>query len=118
LDRVDFRRGKDGEGRIQFVFTGEGVGADLREFGNRIQLELANVRVPERNAKRLDVTDFATPVQFVDVKPLGDSGARVEIGTSGSVETLAYQTGNQYVVEITQTREVTAAERRLKAPEY
>jgi type IV pilus assembly protein PilQ len=118
LARVDFRRGKDGEGRIQFVFTGEGVGADLRELGNRIQLELANVRVTEANARRLDVTDFATPVQYVDVKAIGDSGARVEIGTSGTVETLAYQTGNEYIVEIKQKREDTAAERRNMPPEY
>jgi type IV pilus assembly protein PilQ len=118
LDRVDFRRGKDGEGRIQFVFTGENVAADMRELGNRLQLELANVRVPERNARRLDVTDFATPVQFVDIKPVGDSGARIEIGTSGSVETLAYQTGSEYVVEVAPKREVSAAERRNRPPEY
>lgn len=118
LDRVDFRRGKDGEGRIQFVFAGENVAADMREFGNRLQLELANVRVPARNARRLDVTDFATPVQFVDIKPVGDSGARIEIGTSGSVETLAYQTGSEYVVEVAPKREPTAAERRNRPPEY
>lgn len=118
LDRIDFRRGDDGEGRVQFVFTGEDVGADLREFGNRLQLELVNVRVPERNARRLDVTDFATPVQFVDVKPVGDSGARVEIGTTGPIETLAYQTGSEYVIEIARKSEETAAQRRLKAPEY
>lgn len=118
LDRVDFRRGKDGEGRVQFVFKGEGVGADMREFGNRLQLELSNVRVPERNIRRLDVTDFATPVQFVDIKPIGDSGARIEIGTSGAIETLAYQTGNEYVVEVTHKREISAAERRLAPPEY
>jgi type IV pilus assembly protein PilQ len=118
LDRIDFRRGKDGEGRIQFVFTGEGVGADLREMGNRLQLELVNVSVPERNQRRLDVNDFATPVQFVDVKALGDSGARIEIGTNGPIETLAYQTGNQYVVEIAQKREQTASERRNAPPDY
>lgn len=118
LDRVDFRRGANGEGRLQLVFTGESVGADMREFGNRLQLELANVRVPERNIRRLDVTDFATPVQFVDIRAVGDSGARIEIGTSGAIQTLAYQTGNQYVVEVAEKREPTAAERRLKAPEY
>ena len=118
LDRIDFRRGKDGEGRIQFVFSGEGVGADLREMGNRLQLELVNVSVPERNQRRLDVNDFATPVQFVDVKALGDSGARIEIGTNGPIETLAYQTGNQYVVEIAQKREQTASERRNQPPDY
>ncbi|MBX3726846.1 MAG: type IV pilus secretin PilQ family protein [Xanthomonadales bacterium] len=118
LDRVDFRRGSNGEGRLQLVFTGESVGADMREFGNRLQLELANVRVPERNIRRLDVTDFATPVQFVDIRAVGDSGARIEIGTSGAIQTLAYQTGNQYVVEVAEKREPTAAERRLKTPEY
>ena len=118
LDRIDFRRGKDGEGRVQFVFSGEGIGADMRQFGNRLQLELSNVRVPERNIRRLDVTDFATPVQFVDIKPIGDSGARIEIGTTGAVETLAYQTGNEYVVEVVQKREISAIERRLTPPDY
>lgn len=118
LERVDFRRGSDGEGRIQFVFSGEGVGADMRELGNRLQLELANVRVPERNIRRLDVTDFATPVQFVDIKPIGDSGARIEIGVTGQFETLAYQSGAEYVVEVAQKRELSAAERRQRPPEY
>lgn len=118
LDRIDFRRGKDGEGRIQFVFTGENAAADMRQLGNRLQVEMSNVHVPARNARRLDVTDFATPVQFVDVKPVGDSGARVEIGFSGSVDTLAYQTGNEYVIEVAPKRELSAAERRARPPEY
>ncbi len=118
LDRIDFRRGSDGEGRIELVFSGEGVGADMRDIGNRIELELANVRVPERNQRRLDVGDFATPVQSIDVRAVGDSGARLEIATSGTVETLAYQTGTRYVIEVAPKREPTAVERRNKAPEY
>ncbi len=118
LDRVDFRRGKDGEGRIELSFSGEGAAVDLREMGNRLQLELVNVAVPERNARRLDVADFATPVQSVNVRRAGDSGASIEVATSGDIETLAYQTGNQYVIEVAQKRQQTAAERRLKEPEY
>ncbi|MCK9489712.1 MAG: type IV pilus secretin PilQ [Xanthomonadales bacterium] len=118
LESIDFRRGRDGEGRIELVFTGEGVGADMRDIGNRLQLELANVRVPERNQRRLDVGDFATPVQSIDVRAIGDSGARLEITTTGAVDTLAYQTGTRYVIEVAAKREPTAVERRSKAPDY
>jgi type IV pilus assembly protein PilQ len=99
LDNVDFRRTPEGAGRVVLQFSGEGAAADMRTEGDRIVVDLANVQVPEALAQRLDVTDFATPVQTIESRRNG-SGGRVVIAGAGDFESLAYQTGNEYVVEV------------------
>src|SRR5690606_30618709 len=99
LDNVDFRRTPEGAGRVVLQFDGEGAAADMRTEGDRIVVDLANVHVPEALAQRLDVTDFATPVQFIESRRNG-AGGRVVIVGAGDFESLAYQTGNEYVIEV------------------
>ena len=103
VKNVDFRRGKQGEGRIIIDFTGDGANADLKSEGGKLVVDVYNAKVPANVAQRMDVIDFATPVQSVDVKPRSN-GARIEIGTVGEFEQLAYQAGNQFVVEISPKR--------------
>lgn len=91
LANVDFRRGKSGEGRVLLTFAGDGAMADVRREGNKVVVELANVQVPAAQQQRLDVTDFATPVESIQTTPRG-SGARMEIAVAGDFEQLAYQT--------------------------
>ena len=114
---VDFRRGKGGEGRVILNFSGEGAATDLRREGNRLVIDVSNVALPADQAERLDVTDFATPVQSVEVRAR-PNGARVEIAVEGAFEQLAYQTGGEYVVEISPVRVESAAELALKEPTY
>ncbi|MCE3001287.1 MAG: type IV pilus secretin PilQ [Xanthomonadaceae bacterium] len=114
---VDFRRGKNGEGRIIVTFTSDGVAADLSRQGSNVAVELRNVALPPQFAQRLDVTDFATPVETVETRAT-PNGARMEIRVNGDFEQLAYQTGAEYVVEIAPKRVESEAEKALKEPEY
>jgi len=99
VSNIDFRRGKNGEGRIIVTFTGEGVGADLQRQGDKLGLDFYNVRLPVQLAQHLDVLDFATPVQSIETRTKG-SGAHIDIVATAPFEQLAYQSGNQYVVEV------------------
>jgi len=117
ISNVDFRRGKNGEGRVIVSFTSDGVAADLRKQGERVIVELRNVALPPQFAQRLDVTDFATPVESIETRSL-PNGVRMEIVAAGAFEQLAYQTGSEYVIEISPVRVETEAEKLMKEPEY
>jgi type IV pilus assembly protein PilQ len=99
VSNIDFRRGSDGSGRIVVELTDAKVPADLRQEGGRIVVNFAKTSLPENLMQRLDVTDFATPVNSVDAMRAGDS-ARLVIQASGDYEQLAYQSDNIYTIEI------------------
>ncbi len=109
ISNVDFRRGTHGEGRIIVTFSGEGAGADLQRTGDKLSLNFYNVRLPPQLAQRLDVMDFATPVQFIETRGKGN-GAHMDISATGNFEQLAYQAGNQYIVEIAPKKEDVKAD--------
>ncbi len=97
--KVDFKRGDDGAGRLIVQFDGQGAIPDLRTQGNSVVVDVGNARLPANLQKPMNVTDFATPVQRIDAKPSG-AGTQLVLSTGGAVESLAYQSGNEYVVEI------------------
>lgn len=99
VSSIDFRRGKDGGGRVVIGFSGPGTAVDLKQEGDHIIVNLLDMSLPPRLAQRLDVLDFATPVQYIETHRKGN-GARVEISAKQPYEQLAYQTGNEYVVEV------------------
>ncbi|HEY9143015.1 MAG TPA: type IV pilus secretin PilQ [Arenimonas sp.] len=100
---IDFRRGENGSGRVILKFSGDGAAADMRNEGNRLVVDVANASIPEALRRRLDVTDFATPVKSLE--PNANAGStRLVIHTNGAVDSMAYQTGNEYVVEVTPKR--------------
>lgn len=99
ISNVDFRRGSDGSGRIVVEMTDSKVAADLRQEGGRIVVNFDNTALPAALMQRLDVTDFATPVNSVDVLRVGN-GARLVIAATGDYEQLAYQSDNIYTIEI------------------
>ncbi len=70
-------------------------------------VDVGNARLPANLQKPLNVVDFATPVQRIDAKPSG-AGTQLVLSTGGAVESLAYQSGNEYVVEIS-ARQAPAA---------
>lgn len=106
---IDFRRTPQGTGRIILTLAGEGAASDMRVDGQRVQIDLAGVFLPEKMAERLDVSDFATPVQSVQLSRSA-SGTRLDISINGRFEPLAYQTGNEFVVEIDPIQQVVTAE--------
>jgi len=115
IKNVDFRRGKQGEGRVLIDFSGDGANADLKTEGGKLVIDVYNAKLSANVAQRMDVVDFATPVQSVDVKARGN-GSRIELGVVGDYEQLAYQAGNQFVVEISPKREVENKKKNASDP--
>ena len=99
VSNVDFRRGANGSGRIVMRFSGDGAAADMRVEGSRVMIDVTNAMIPANLTKHMDVSDFATPVQSIDSREQA-GGTRLVINTGGGFDASAYQTGNEYVVEI------------------
>ena len=100
ISNIDFQRGANGSGRVLINFSGSGANANMHRQNGNIAVDIANAQLPAAQAQRLNVLDFATPVQSISPKSTAN-GAHVDIAFSGDVETSSYQTGNQYVVEVT-----------------
>lgn len=99
VDSIDFKRGQDGAGRLVVHFTGDGAMPDLRKQGSTVVVDVGNARLPANLGKTLDVSDFATPVQRVSPRAAG-AGTQLVLDTSGAYDAMAYQTGREYIVEI------------------
>jgi len=99
LREIDFRRGPDGVGRVVVELPSDQVGVDIRQQGQNVVLEFARTSVPERLRRRLDVSDFGTPVQMVTTTQVGDR-VRMVVQPRGSWEHSAYQTDRQFVLEV------------------
>ena len=96
---IAFRRGKDGEARITVDLSDANAGIDIRQQGQNLVVDFVKVSVPEGLRKRLDVTDFATPVVSLATIQQG-ANARMTITPRGLWEHNAYQTDNQFVIEV------------------
>lgn len=96
---LGFRRGKEGEGRITVDLSDASTGIDIRQTGGSLVVDFAKTALPEHLRKRLDVTDFATPITTFTASQLGDS-ARITISPRGLWEHNAYQTDTQFVIEV------------------
>jgi len=107
VTKVDFKRGDDGAGRLILQFDGQGASPDLRTQGNSVVVDMGNATLPAELQRPLNVVDFATPVQRIDAKPSGH-GSQLVLSTQGAFESLAYQSGNEYVVEISPRQEQSA----------
>lgn len=99
LRDVDFRRGKNGEGRIQVDLSDPGIGIDIRQQGTTLIVDFLKTALPRNLQRKLDVVDFATPVQGVDTFVQGDN-VRMVIEPKGLWEHAAYQTDNKFIVEV------------------
>jgi type IV pilus assembly protein PilQ len=99
LRDVDFRRGKAGEGRVVVELSDTSTGIDIRQQGQTLVVDFLKTTLPENLRKRLDVTDFATPVTVVSTFQQGDN-TRMVIEPKGLWEHNAYQTDTQFVVEV------------------
>ncbi|MBO3706389.1 MAG: type IV pilus secretin PilQ [Candidatus Accumulibacter sp.] len=96
---VTFRRGKDGEGRITVDLTDANAGIDIRHEGKNLVVDFVRVAVPPALRRKLDVTDFATPVLTVNTIQKGGD-ARMTITPRGLWEHNAYQSDTQFVIEV------------------
>ena len=96
---ITFRRGKEGEARITVDLNDPNAGIDIRQQGQNLIIDFVKVNVPDSLRKRLDVTDFATPVISLNTIQQG-ANARMTISPKGLWEHNAYQTDNQFVIEV------------------
>ena len=114
INNVDFRRGEDGTGRIVINLSSPNIPINLREQGGRILVDFANTSIPNNLSKRWDVVDFATPVQIFETFADGkDTKLIISPDSSKEFEHLAYQSDNQYVVEVREIPEEIIQERKI-----
>ena len=104
---VDFRRGAGGTGRVIVKLSDPHTPASLRQLGNQIVVDFAGAEIASNLARRYDAGDFATPVSGFDIVRVGD-GVRLAISATGDFEHLAYQSDDQYVVEVQPARKAAA----------
>jgi type IV pilus assembly protein PilQ len=99
LREIDFRRGSDGAGRVIVSLPSTQVGVDIRQQGQSLVVEFLRSTLPDALRRRLDVTDFGTPVQSVSTFQSGDR-VRMVVEPRGAWEHSAYQSDNQFVLEV------------------
>jgi type IV pilus assembly protein PilQ len=110
LRAIDFRRSADGAGRVVVKLSDPHTHINLHQVGNQIVVDFGDAGVPANLVRRYDATDYGTPVNSFDVSRVGN-GARIAISANGDYEQLAYQSDDQYVVE------VAPRHKTLNAPE-
>jgi type IV pilus assembly protein PilQ len=104
---IDFRRSTDGAGRIMVRLTDPHTHINLRQVGNQIVVDF-DADLPKNIARRYDASDFGTPISSFDATRTG-TGTRIAINATGDYEQLAYQSDDQYVVEIQKQHKAAAA---------
>ncbi|MEY6431553.1 type IV pilus secretin PilQ [Thioalkalicoccus limnaeus] len=107
LREIDFRRGPAGEGRVLIRLPSAGTRVAMREEASRVIVDIADTALPQRLLRRLDVTDFATPVVAVESRPRGRH-VEVNIEATADYDYMAYQTDDLLTLEF---RALTPAEK-------
>ena len=99
LRDMDFRRGQHGEGRVVVDLPHSQVAVDVRQVGSNIVVDFLNMGLPEAMRKRLDVSDFGTPVTLITTAPQNDN-VRMTIEANGLWEQSVYQSDTQLVIDV------------------
>jgi type IV pilus assembly protein PilQ len=99
LNNVDFARGKNGEGRIIVDLSDASAGINIKQKGNTIEVDFINTDVPAALQRRLNVTNFNTPVIYVDTMKQGKNG-RMVIEPKGIWEHSAYQADKKFIIDV------------------
>src|SRR5262249_27677236 len=108
IGTIDFRRGTDGAGRVIVKLTDPHTQINQRQLGNQIVVDFVGTELPKKYMRRFDATDFGTPVSAFDVVRSGND-TRILITANGDYDHLAYQSDDQYVVEVSPIRKVAQA---------
>ena len=99
IENIDFRRGKVGEGNIIISLSDPSIGIDIDDEAGTVTVDFGKTGLPEDLERRLDVIDFATPIQTIDTYREG-KGTRMVVSVTGQYEQLAYQTGNVFTLSV------------------
>ena len=114
IKSIDFRRGPNGEGRLLLGLTSPNTVVDAKQSAGKVVLNFLNTNVPESLAKSYDVSDFATPVQTVDVVPRGESTTITVTPNNPNFDYSSYQSDNVVTIEF---RPLTPAEKEAQLRE-
>lgn len=115
VENVTFRRGANGSGRVVITVSDPNTAMDMTRRGDQVIVTLQDIKLPEKLERRLDVTDFGTPVQTVDTFTHGNN-VRIVATSTGQFEHLGYQTDNHITLEI--KKYVKPKEEVAKKKEY
>ena len=99
LESIDFRRGANGAGQVIVELTDPRTSVDVREEGGRVIVDFQNTNLPDDLLRRLDVTDFATPVATIDALR-AEGNARLIVTPSTDFEQVAYQSDDVFTLEL------------------
>ncbi len=110
IQSVDFRRGEQGEGRVLIELSNPKAPVNVAMDGGKIRVDIRNTELPKSLQRRLDVTDFATPVQVVDALQQGPHVA-FTIAASGDYDYLAYQADNKLSIDVSPVSKEELAKR-------
>ena len=113
IKNIDFRRGDAGEGKVIVQLSNPGVSIDVEEVAGGIEIGFLQTDLPNALRRKLDVTDFATPVQMIDAT-IGSLRTVLKIDAIGEYDYLAYQADNEYVVSIKPLTQAEVEEKRAK----
>ena len=109
LRAIDFRRSSDGAGRVMVKLSDPHIHINLHQVGNQVVVDFSDAGVPANLMRRYDATDYGTPISGFDVTRVGN-GSRISISANGDFEQLAYQSDDQYVVEVSPKRRAPNAQ--------
>ena len=113
VENIDFRRGETGEGLVIVTLNDPKINVDIEEVSGGVQVHFFETEIPDQLVRKLDVIDFATPVQFLTSKQVS-SETSLKIEASGDYDYLAYQVDNEYVISVKPLTEDQIEERKSK----
>lgn len=117
IKSVDFHRAEEGGGRVVVTLGDASIPVDVREEGGQVIAKFVGASLPEELHRRLDVTDFATPVKFIDTKSDGRSTI-MQVQPTGNWEYLAYQADNKFTINVKPISRTEESRRRKEAFQY
>lgn len=117
VSNIDFQRGEQGEGNVVITLSDASVSPDIQEQGGKIRLDFSKTQLPESLRVRLDVKDFATPVQFISATGSADK-ASIVIEPTGFYDYLAYQTDNKLTLSVKPLTEDDVEKRKAERFAY
>lgn len=118
VDNVDFRRGRDGEARVIIDLSHPDIPVSIDREGSDVVVDLSRTAIPEDIRERLDVLDFATPAQFVDIMQRGEDGRITITPRDDEYEQIAYQSDERITIELKPLTPEEVAEREEQEPQY
>jgi len=106
VENVDFRRGEDGQSKVIISLDQDSANISVNSREGGLSVDVFDTYLPDALNQRLDVIDFATPVQIIDSNEAG-SAVRLELEISGLYEHMAYQSGNDWIIEVSELATTT-----------